>query len=484
MIEVEWEDVQGPVLSGYGYLKYARYLFVRFPDGFDAHSWLETLQSKITTFPGGGVGRLTQAINLAFTWQGLKRLGYPEPLSARFPAELVSGMGDPERARRLGDTGSSSPDTWEIGKPKGDAIHALLLLRAERERELDTLEGDWTKGLELTSKQDGWMDPSDHREHFGFEDGISQPVPDASPKAQEAVVNTPEDVVPTGELVLGYPNAYGMFPATPTVPSALDACDLLPPVIHAAPAGRSPEESPEKDFGRNGTYLVFRKLEQNVGKFREFVNGDQLRAAKMVGRWPSGAPLTLHPDTDPGPEFSRNDFLYYNKDRNGFHCPAGSHVRRANPRDSIEHNPEQSLQTVSRHRILRRGVLFGERLPVGQADDGASRGLLFVCLNTDLRRQFEFIQQTWLNSPKFAGLSDERDPIVGANSEHSITDAENYNFTIPRDPVRKRLSGLPRFVTVKGGGYFFLPGITALKFLASLKQVGVENQLKGSLKSG
>jgi len=259
-----------------------------------------------------------------------------------------------------------------------------------------------------------------------------------------------------------------MFPSTPTVPESCDPHGLLPEMVHA-----KDQQQRRKDFGRNGTYLVFRKLAQHVGLFRDFLTqnappgGQDLLAAKLVGRWASGAPLTLHPTRDPG--IASNDFGYHKKDRNGFQCPIGAHIRRANPRDDLEHDSQQSVLTVERHRILRRGVLYGPRLLEGKPDDGQPRGLLFICLNADIRRQFEFIQQTWLNNPKFAGLHNDRDPIVGANREPGQPPKGRYEMIIQQETVRKRLRDLPRFVTMRGGGYFFLPGIKALRFLISLK---------------
>jgi deferrochelatase/peroxidase EfeB len=169
-------------------------------------------------------------------------------------------------------------------------------------------------------------------------------------------------------------------------------------------------------------------------------------------------------------EFSRspqnNDFGYHFDDPDGLRCPMGAHIRRTNPRDGIEHDPAQSRITTSRHRLLRRGIAFGAPLPDDSEDDGASRGLYFICLNADIRRQFEFVQQTWANNPKFAGLSDDRDPIMGNNMDPAAPDNEPRNFTIQRSPFRTRCTGLPRFVEVRGGGYFFMPSMAALHFLA------------------
>jgi deferrochelatase/peroxidase EfeB len=169
----------------------------------------------------------------------------------------------------------------------------------------------------------------------------------------------------------------------------------------------------------------------------------------------------LTPNRDDPALASSNDFLYADQDPHGFACPIGAHIRRTNPRDSLV--PRKDSLTVSnRHSILRRGRSYGAPLQrfSTESDDGTERGLLFVCANANIARQFEFVQQTWVNSPKFGGLYDDRDPLLGSHG------AEGGTLTIPERPVRRRLTGLPRFTTVRGGGYFFLPGIRALRFLA------------------
>jgi Dyp-type peroxidase family len=224
------------------------------------------------------------------------------------------------------------------------------------------------------------------------------------------------------------------------------------------------------DLGRNGSYLVFRQLAQDVAKFWKFVDGaareanvDRERlAAKFVGRWKSGAPLALSPQQDNPTLSNENNFAFFEKDVHGFACPIGSHIRRSNPRDSLGPDAPTALNSANRHRILRRGRSYGHRLQDPMVDDGAKRGLHFLCLNSDIERQFEFVQQTWINNPTFGGLDGEVDPLVGNLAK------SNCNFTVQDQPLRTRVHGLSRFVTVKGGSYFFLPSIRALKYLASL----------------
>jgi deferrochelatase/peroxidase EfeB len=224
----------------------------------------------------------------------------------------------------------------------------------------------------------------------------------------------------------------------------------------------------ERDLGRNGTYLVLRELSQDVEGFWAFLAEATRRpdgsadkdaatylAAKMVGRWPSGAPLVLAPYMDDPALGTNNDFGYYADDRMGLRCPLGAHIRRANPRDSLPPRPgtDASVAVGKRHRIIRRGRARGSL-------DGAAvdPGLYFVALNASLRRQFEFIQGTWCGNPKFEGLYDDPDPIISTEPGRT--------FRVPDRPVRRRVGDLPAFVSVVGGAYFFLPGVRALRYIA------------------
>jgi Dyp-type peroxidase family len=220
-------------------------------------------------------------------------------------------------------------------------------------------------------------------------------------------------------------------------------------------------------LGRNGTYVVFRKLHQRVAAFRQYLKAnssspeeEELLAAKMMGRWRSGAPLALcpfHDDPELGADPQRNnDFLYEEDDPIGYKTPIGSHIRRTNPRDAAVPG------VVSLHRMIRRGTAYGPPLPEGVLeDDGAERGLMFAFVGAHLGRQFEFVQSEWVNSGTVIGAGDAQDPIVGAN-------AGAGSFTLPRRPVRQRLQGLPRFVVTRGGEYCFMPGLRALRWLADL----------------
>jgi deferrochelatase/peroxidase EfeB len=199
--------------------------------------------------------------------------------------------------------------------------------------------------------------------------------------------------------------------------------------------------------------------------------------AKLVGRWPSGAPLMLAPERD-DPELGadpqrNNDFRYYEEDLKGLRCPAGAHIRRTNSRDALK----DTITNVNIHRVLRRGFMYGPMLPEGaMEDDSMDREIVFVFMGASIARQFEFVKSLWQNDGDFASLADEKDPIAGANDGSG-------KFTIPQRPVRGRLPDIPRFVSTKGGEYCFLPSIRALHWLAELDTWG-ESQHHNATKRG
>ena len=470
MKALETDDIQGIIISGYLHLFYSCYLFLKCGSLPQTKQWLTQIAGIITTARQPD-GKPERAINIAFSSEGLKALALPAKSIDTFPQEFTEGITNPSRSRRLGDNGSSDPLHWDIGGVTKDGalrdpIHILLILQAPSKNALASLrtqcETDAANyGVSPVRCEEGYR-LRNHEEHFGFRDGVSQPNVEGSPK-RTADAGIP---VEAGEFILGYPNSYGNLPPTPTV-AASDVNTHLQPL---------PDAHGLLDLGRNGSYLVFRKLHQDVAGFRKFfhnrfpnVDERKLTMAKAVGRWPSGTPLVLSPGRDSrmsNADIERNDFGY-KSDPHGYACPIGAHIRRSNPRDSLEETDHLSVEEVNRHRILRRAASYGDPLPDGETkDDGQQRGLLFFCINADLKRQFEFLQQTWINNPKFGGLYNDPDPLVGDNIEPGDRD-RTCNMTVPRQPVRTRVKQLPRFVTVKGGCYFFLPGIAALRFLAS-----------------
>lgn len=491
-MNLETQDIQGIIVSGYAHLPFSSYLFLHIDDCAQAQAWLGQILPVTTS--DWHLGKPKSALNLAFTCEGLKKLGLPEKSLDSFPPEFIEGMTEPNRSRRLGDVGANAPEYWEEPWKSPTAedreVHILLILQAPNREELSRLCQEQRHlfesngGVRQVAVEAGYL-PDDEREHFGFRDSISQPKIAGSPKQQG------QDCIQAGEFILGYLNEDGNFPPTSTVPASPPSTDIhnhkvydlygnLELVKDTSGDTTNTNTLQLKDLGRNGSYLVFRKLHQDVGAFRRYFRDNfpdsqrELMAAKTVGRWPNGAPLTLAPSQDQADNLNPtkyNDFSYTEKDRHGYRCPIGAHIRRTNPRDSLEQDPQQSLKNVNRRRILRRGALYGEPLPQGVfEDDEKSRGVLFLCINANIRRQFEFIQQAWIDNPKFNGLYNEKDPLIGQSEDASRDrDAPNQTqeMTIQQECVRQKLTHLPNFVSVKGGAYFFLPSISALYFLAN-----------------
>jgi Dyp-type peroxidase family len=454
---IELADVQGLVTWGYRDLRAARAVLLQVGAGGRAGAWLASLLAEVTNATSNPT---ESALNVAFTPRGLARLGLPAGTLGMFPEEFTSGPTRPHRALVLGDVEESAPERWVWGGPGTPGFDALLLLYARDPVGLAELAGRQSAAWQSFGLSELWSLPSvdlGAREHFGFHDGVSQPLLEGLPKQGRS-----DDTISAGEVLLGYPNGYGLYTDRPSLPPEAPSAGLLPSDL---------EGSGRRDLGRNGTYLVLRQLVQDVERFWSFVEGATRRpdgtrdeaaatwlAAKMVGRWPSGASMVLAPLADDPSLADANDFRYFQADADGTRCPVGSHVRRSNPRDSLDPQPgsDASVAVGKRHRIIRRGRSYGA--PGGTEE----RGLLFACLCANIARQFEFIQHSWVNNPKFSGLYDDADPLLGAHQ------AEGATFTVQEAPVRRRFQGLPRFVSVRGGGYFFLPGLRALRYLASL----------------
>ena len=465
MTELELEDVQGLVVYGYGRLKAASLLLLAFPGARKARGWLAALAPGVTS--AAGATPSLEARNVALTIHGCERLGLSDAATAGFSAEFRGGMTAPHRRRVLGDEGERAPEGWEWGGPGTPRIDAVLLLYAASPGALEALERSErarlsAAGVTVVRRLD--TAPLSDREHFGFRDGLSQPaIRELDPSDRQAVA--------AGEFVLGYENEYGLYTDRPLLAADADPGGRLP---------LDPQGSGRADLGRNGSYLVLRQLAQDVPRFWRFADqaadggrGRDALAARLVGRWRSGAPLVLAPEHD-DPELgasrvgAANAFDYAHMDPDGTRCPLGAHIRRANPRDSLDPDPgsQASLRINRRHRLIRRGRAYGPPITPEQAlreADGAAgdpRGLHFACLCGNLARQYEFVQHTWINNPKFHQLYEDPDPLIGP---------PGGTLTIQARPVRRRFTGLPEFVSVRGGAYFFLPGLRALKYLASLQ---------------
>jgi deferrochelatase/peroxidase EfeB len=472
MTALELGDIQGFVVSSYARLTCAAYVLLRITSPPAARDWLARTADAVTTARGAQ----EPSINIALSFSGLRKLELDPATLDTFPLAFQDGMASEGRARILGDTGESAPEHWLWGASTRE-VHVLEMIFASDEGKLTTWLGERAAvrenydGFEEIDTLRAGRQPNT-REHFGFVDSIARPTVEGLPGESQALLQSSSKPLKPGEFVLGYPDDYGK----PAVGATIDpSWDPGPnPLLPNAPSGQP--GPPRRDLGKNGTYLVFRQLEQHVATFWQFleqatapnpgqrdVAACERLAAKLVGRWLSGAPLVKAWERDPGPGdplSTDNDFGYIQQDPYGFRCPIGAHIRRSNPRDSLESGPARSLRSTRRHSIIRRGRLYGEQIKDRFQDDGAKRGLYFICLNGDLERQFEFIQQTWLNNPVFGRLYNEQDPIVG-----NLGGGQGL-MTIPANPVRTRVPGLRNFITVRGGAYFFMPGINALRVLA------------------
>jgi len=498
---LELEEIQGLILSGYGERPVARYALFEIIDRARAKLWLRELLPELQ-FSEYRRSRRNQppflkpvCVNIAFTHAGFVELGVPAITLAGFSPPFQEGMHEPSRARRLGDDGESSPLRWRWGGP-AQPLHGVLAVFAGSEdadpEEWDQigrfLEKHCTTGNGIRTLEVLDTMPANRllrKEHFGFRDGI------ANPRLSGVARPGSSDVIASGEVILGYANEYAKTPMSPHVPADTPGGATLPPTA---------ERADFRDFGRNGSYLVFRQMSQDVKGLWRYLYaakqklidapagaaGAEWLGAKLVGRWRNGSPLTRYPEHQ-GPQSAEddNDFLYgKHDDAFGSRCPIGSHIRRTNPRDTalpIPHDPELSgtpedadtraarLALSNKHRLMRRGRSYGEPLDPAydpeamlNSSDESERGLHFLCFNANLGRQFEFVQSNWAQNPSFAGLSSDPDPLL---STHRRFPFDASDFTIQGCPTR-RVHDVPRVIEIRGGAYFFMPSRAALRFLS------------------
>ncbi|WP_209380094.1 Dyp-type peroxidase [Pararoseomonas baculiformis] len=533
------EQTQGFVASSFGWLPEGRALLL---DATGAQKgWLGALRAAAPITDAAlrpREARGDRAAAIAFTFSGLCTLGLDPEALASFARPFREGMFQIDRARRLGDRRfgewqktvrdggpewSGNPETPALPKParayatayvddSAEAepepspltAHALLLLYARTDADAGAWAGEvaavlgrfgvaTVRALELEMNVEQRDEATGvSREHFGFADGLSQPIPYDDDPGSRAVERGGVPVaegdrvhgVRLGEILLGFRNAYGELPPVPGV-ARPDAQPGSRPSAEMADAWRRLPPHPEAegfgDLGKHGTYLVVRQLSQDVPAFwasmgaaaarlnaaapelPEPVTADWM-AARVVGRTRDGhllCPKGPRPGLPPAGS-PDNDFLFLQDDPHGLGCPLGSHVRRGHPRDGLSATPgdaETLLRAANNHRILRRARKYGPSYET--APEEKERGLLFMCLNTDIARHFEFVQQTWLLNRDFAGLRDEQDPLVGPKGR----------FTIPAEPFRHALQ-VETFIRLMGGEYFFLPGIAALDYIAATEREG------------
>ncbi len=438
---LELDDIQAGALFERPSPYVGTYLLLRIDDRRDGRELVGRLHRIVNSAASPPDSSADTSITVAFTYAGLEALGVPQASLDSFVPEFREGMA--ARAGILGDTGESSPEHWEppLGTSEVHVAIAALspdpaVLQAATERARRAQED--LPGVEVIWRQDCYQ-LATGRTSFGFKDGIGQPSIEGSGRAPS---NPRERPLKAGEIILGYPDETGELPPMPS-----------PDVL-----------------GRNGTYVVFRKLHTKVAAYRQYLHTrattraeEAQLGAKMVGRWQSGAPLVLAPDVDDaelGADPHRHNDFGYADDPRGLRCPIGAHARRANPRDAFA---DEGGVNVRLHRMIRRGTSYGPMLPDGVLeDDGADRGIMFVFAGAHLQRQFEFVKTQWLNDGVFIGAPSEKDPLVGSNDGSGT-------FTIAQRPIRRRLQDLPPFVVTRGGEYCFAPGLRALRWLADLE---------------
>jgi Dyp-type peroxidase family len=456
MTNIDVSDIQGFSLKGYNFPR-ARYLLLELLHPEAAQDFVKRLLQDITTGERWDINNKPMStVNLAFTHKGLSRLQLPLASLLSFPLEFQQGM--KARGDILYDTGKNGPAHWDPVW-REERVHAWLAVNA---RTGDALEERCaamqqvmteTGGAALLQAQDACAiyvkDKPSTQEHFGYTDGFGNP--DFKGAERECIPGQGKltsdgrwEALATGEFLLGYADEAGELPVAP-IPHLL---------------------------GRNGTFMVYRKLHQNVATFRNYLDeksrlyggGKEKLAAKFVGRWRDGTPIELSPD-EPDPRIvadkTRNTDFTYGGDPAGVRCPIGAHIRRAHPRDAFGFNGG----LVNRRRIMRRGLPYGEYVPEGEpARDEDDRGIIFMALNASIFRQFEFVQQQWIEYGNDSHQGNDKDLLIGS---HDGTDKFVVQGTANPNNPPFICGGLPRFVELRGGDYFFIPSLTALAMIAT-----------------
>jgi Dyp-type peroxidase family len=454
MSKLNETDIQGFTLRGYN-LPVARYLFLDFTNAERARSLIHRLLGEITTGQQWDGGKPESTVNIAFTHRGLVALELPDATLLSFPVEFQQGMR--KRADILGDTGLNSPERWDPLWLDG-RVHAWLGVNAKSAEFLDlrcaqmTALAQETDGATLLGSQDAAAAVIDGKpttkEHFGFTDGFGNPdylgvARNAQPGQGKLMADGSWAPLATGELLLGYADEAGELPVAP-VPHLLAS---------------------------NGTFMVYRKLHQNLATFRGYLDeqaakyggGKEKLAAKFIGRWRDGTPIELSPDR-PDSSIAQDPLqstnFKFGADLEGTRCPIGAHIRRVHPRDAFGFNGK----LIDRRRITRRGLPYGRFAAEGEVvSDDEERGVIFMALNADISRQFEFVQQQWIEYGNDAHLGNDKDILMGNHGGHG-------KFVVQGDATAANppliCGKLPNFVELRGGDYFFLPSITALGMIA------------------
>lgn len=463
--EIDYADVQGTILRGYR-VDLARHFVLRVTDAAAAGAFIGALVDGT-----GGVPRITTArrwhtkpecfVNIAFTAPGLTALGVTQAQLQSFDPAFVAGATSDAVASVVGDTGGSAPANWLGGVDTWQNAHVVLSLWVHEDPEVlervsARLRAAFAAGMSELLSHDATALPDNHV-HFGYRDNIAQPTVQGAPPRKHAI---PDDqpVVPTGEFLLGYPNASG---GTYSVQPA--------------------------QLSTNSSYAAFRILEQDVVGFEAFLQAfapqagvsPEMLAAKACGRWRNGNPLELMPD-EPGtclPADQLNDFTYVNTadpasdDTLGLRCPIGSHIRRTNPRNMAVTGTDST-----HHRITRRAMPYGPAYDPAHPTD-VPRGLIGYFINASIFNQFQFIQGQWalsstfVKSAKAPGGQPPGNAVNNISGEDvflGVNDPTGSSFTLPAEPKNAVVTGFSRMIDTRGSAYVFFPSITGLRYLATL----------------
>lgn len=520
--ELNLQDIQGNVLKTYARhdFLFARYVFFGIDVPAMGRQFVRDLTPLVTTAApwarpgddGEEEPKPSATTNIAFSYHGLKRIELPEKSLHSFPEEFSMGMR--ERGDILGDTGRSAARYWDpVWNKKDQRVDIWLSING---RTLEALEERYAKVLEILANTNrGVIQLTGHRgdngaedlpyqdagplrddngnpvprEHFGYVDGISNPF-------FKGTLTDPA-------YVLGAGKPTRKSPASPSGWEPLETGEFI--LGHRDEARELPKAPVPRSLSHNGSYLVYRKLHENVGSFYGYIeekgknlpDGAEEVAAKFAGRWRNGAPITTFPTKKEADRFvgevaeARQELeaaenriaktiarlkyvrllarfvgFDYGEDLSGSRCPLGAHVRRMNPRGALEFGVKDAFDTpgalTNRRRLLRRGLPYGKS-DENSGDDG-NHGIIFMSIGASIERQFEFVQQQWANYGNDFKIANEKDPLIG-NHEYE----EGGRMIFPAEPgsgkAPKFCSGIPRFVETRGGGYFFLPSLTALRMI-------------------
>ncbi|HEX5658876.1 MAG TPA: hypothetical protein VFX59_16895 [Polyangiales bacterium] len=521
MSHLDLHDIQGNIVKAYGRYGFpkGRYILFTVCEGDAGRAFVQALAPSITTSApwrtaaqGKGAAIPEVTTNIAFTYRGLKALGVPRASLQTFPDEFAMGM----RARRdiLGDDGPSAPEKWDpVWTEESMPVDILISINGrddacleKRYQEILALEKASAGGVVLLKGHSGPnpdyqaataiydQDGPTAKEHFGYTDGIGDPFFKGVGSHESNLIgggkvttHSPEgkqgwEPLETGEFILGYKDE----------------------------AFECPEAPSPKLLSHNGTYMVYRKLHENTESFddylehvgKEFPGGKEALAAKFAGRWRNGAPVSKFPTEKEAGEFAERwnkakqeiastsdpkereekkarfaalnqqfSAFDYRDDQSGGRCPLGAHIRRANPRSALEFCQAGAFETpgalANRRRIIRRGLPYGESYTPEQRRDAQDHGIVFMALGASIRRQFEFVQQQWMNYGNDFQLANEKDALLGnhGKSERGATGS----MVVQTDPKQPEppffCAKIPRFVETRGGEYFFVPSLTALRMI-------------------